>query len=76
MERIIDRFEPATSGCECKDAAIQNIGSSLYTGLNQAWSAICGSVGVTHSIVYAIDGLYISKQRNNCEYTFYVHRRI
>jgi hypothetical protein len=75
MNRVIDRFESVKKGaCKCDLDAVENIGSYLNDGLGQAWSTVCGKPGVTHSLVYAVSGLWINKQRHNCEYTFYVHQ--
>jgi hypothetical protein len=73
MNRVIDRFE-TTRTCECRAEAVDNIGTYLNDGLGQAWSTICGRPGVTHSLVYAVSGLWVNKMRHNCEYTFYVHQ--
>jgi hypothetical protein len=75
ISRTIDRFEPYKAGpCECRQEAILSIGNALNMGLNQAWSSICGRPEVSHSLAYTVNGLWINKQRNNCEYTFYVHQ--
>ncbi len=76
MNKIIDRYEPARAGtCECRNDAVQNIGTFLNNGLGQAWSTVCGKPGVTHSLVYAVQGLWVNKKRNNCEFSFYVHQQ-
>lgn len=75
MNRTIDRFETSKEGaCECRQDVILSIGNALNMGLNQAWSSLCGRPGVSHSLAYTVQGLWINKLRHNCEYTFYVHQ--
>lgn len=75
INRTVDRYDPSRSGpCECQQDVIENIGTALNSGLKQAWSSMCGREGVTHALVHAVDGLWVSKARHNCEFTFYVHQ--